>query len=62
PNEGVGLGLAISRELARGMDADVTVSSVVGHGSTFTVTVPRSVRPAGTPHHFGLEPAVTTAD
>ncbi|HET7373146.1 MAG TPA: HAMP domain-containing sensor histidine kinase, partial [Gemmatimonadaceae bacterium] len=47
PNEGVGLGLAISRELARGMDADVTVSSVVGHGSTFTVTVPRSVRPAG---------------
>ena len=61
PNEGVGLGLAISRELARGMDADVTVSSVVGRGSTFTVTVPRSARPAGTPHHFGLEPAATTA-
>jgi signal transduction histidine kinase len=61
PNEGVGLGLAISRELARGMDADVTVSSVVGRGSTFTVTVPRSSRLAGAPARVGLEPVATTA-
>ncbi len=36
--QGVGLGLAISRELARRMDGDVTVRSEVGHGACFTVT------------------------
>jgi signal transduction histidine kinase len=37
---GAGLGLAISRHLARRMGGDVTVSSVVGVGSTFTLTLP----------------------
>jgi signal transduction histidine kinase len=41
PLEGVGLGLAISRDLARGMQGDLTVRSVVGEGSTFTVSLPR---------------------
>jgi PAS domain S-box-containing protein len=41
PDTGVGLGLAISRELARAMGGDVTVSSEVGVGSTFIVTLPR---------------------
>jgi signal transduction histidine kinase len=40
PDTGVGLGLAISRELARAMGGDVTVSSEVGAGSTFTLTIP----------------------
>ena len=39
--DGVGLGLAISRDLARGMGGDLSVSSVEGEGSTFTLTVPR---------------------
>ena len=38
--KGMGLGLAISRELARAMGGDVTVQSVVGEGSTFTVSLP----------------------
>ena len=40
--EGVGLGLAISRDLARGMGGDLTVESTPGAGSTFTLTLPRA--------------------
>jgi signal transduction histidine kinase len=40
--EGIGLGLAISRDLARGMGGDLTVESTEGGGSTFTLTLPRA--------------------
>jgi signal transduction histidine kinase len=46
---GVGLGLAISRDLARGMRGDITVESTVGAGSRFTLTLPRAG--AGTTHN-----------
>ncbi|HUP64599.1 MAG TPA: PAS domain-containing sensor histidine kinase [Thermoanaerobaculia bacterium] len=47
-NQGVGLGLAISRELARAMGGDLTVESLLGKGSTFTIELPAaSVSGAG---------------
>jgi len=44
--EGAGLGLAISRRLARLMGGDLTAESEVGQGSTFTLTLVRA--PAAT--------------
>lgn len=42
---GTGLGLTISRELARRMGGDLTVTSVPGNGSTFSLWLPSSVSP-----------------
>ena len=40
PREGVGLGLTISRDLARAMGGDLSVESTLGLGSIFTLDLP----------------------
>jgi signal transduction histidine kinase len=44
PREGVGLGLAISRDLARAMGGELGVTSVPGAGSTFVLQLPLAPR------------------
>jgi len=47
--QGVGLGLSISRELARAMHGDLTLKSTEGMGSTFTLTLPIASETSLTP-------------
>jgi signal transduction histidine kinase len=40
PQQGTGLGLSIAKRIAQLARGDIQVQSVVGHGSTFIVTLP----------------------
>jgi signal transduction histidine kinase len=39
-NEGVGLGLTISKSLAKALGGDIYVQSQIGVGSSFTLKIP----------------------
>jgi signal transduction histidine kinase len=45
--KGTGLGMPISRELARGMGGDLVASSEPGVGSTFILSLPLASSAAG---------------
>lgn len=46
--EGVGIGLAISQSIAHALGADITFTSALGVGTTFTLWLPRDAETAGT--------------
>ncbi|MDQ2768214.1 MAG: ATP-binding protein, partial [Gemmatimonadota bacterium] len=49
--QGVGLGLAISRDLARSMSGELVADSAPGVGTTFVLTLPRGSSGVGAPAH-----------
>ena len=57
--EGLGLGLAISRDLARGMSGDLTAEGRIGGGGRFVLLLPRGIVQEGSTTFSGDRPAVT---
>lgn len=59
---GAGLGLSISRQFIKAMDGNIDVKSSVGHGSTFTVTLPlNSNQPSWSDSSFTRQDVIIAA-
>lgn len=55
--EGTGIGLALVKEVVASHGGRVAVDSIVGQGSTFTITMPRTGQPPGIIEDLGDEDA-----
>ena len=60
-SDGAGLGLSISRDLARGMGGDLDVKSTLGKGSAFTLTLASASAPQAQSPVGGVAAGVTVA-
>jgi len=58
---GAGLGLTVSRDLARALGGDLVVESIPGHGSTFTLTIAAGKLEAQTPDSTQASPPENTS-
>jgi signal transduction histidine kinase len=53
--QGVGIGLAVVRELTQAMDGQVSVESELGRGSKFRVTIPARITDEGKQHKADIQ-------
>ena len=53
---GLGLGLGLSRELARAMDGDLTLQNPGDAGASFTLTLPAGMRGVAQTHQMQTSP------
>lgn len=61
-NQGVGIGLALAKELVEQHDGKLTVESVVGQGTTFSIRLPVEVAEAEVVETEVLEPATVVEE
>jgi PAS domain S-box-containing protein len=59
PGGGTGLGLSVSRRLARAMGGELTVASRLGRGSTFTLVLPLKAPASVTAPQYDVEPSAS---